>query len=130
MNRLPGLFKEVGRYGICVAVAVAADFAMLTLLVSWLGVNYIAAAVISFIAANALLYGLCTRFVFRQRAKEGLPRDLAIFIAASAVALGLQTVILIFAVQTLHAHYLVAKLGAAGFTFMINFLVRRNVLFA
>ena len=130
MSRLPGLVREVGKYGVCVAVAVAADFAMLAILVSGLGANYVVAAVTSFIAANALLYGLCARFVFRQHAKPGQPMDLAIFIAVSAVVLGLQTVIMIFAVQTLHVHYLLAKIGAAGCTFLINFLVRRNFLFA
>jgi len=130
MTSLPTLLREAGTYGACVAMAVAADFAMLAALVSGLGIEYIAATVISFVVANAFLYALCARFVFAHGAGVRRRFDLAIFIAMSAMALGLQALIMIFAVRTLHAHYLVAKVGAAGFTFAANFLVRRNILFA
>jgi len=130
MSRFRGLVQEFARYGVCLGLAVAADFALLATLVTWLGANYVAAAVVSFITSNALLYWLCGRFVFRQRPRAGRSFDLAIFIAVGAVTLGLQTAIMIFAVQMLHVHYLMAKVGAAGFTFLINFVIRRNVLFA
>jgi putative flippase GtrA len=36
---------------------------------------------------------------------------------------------MVFIVQYLHLHYLVAKIGAAACTFFVNFVVRRLVLF-
>jgi len=130
MTPLRAFLREVGVYGVCVAIAVAADFTLLAALVSGLKMEYVAATAISFVLANAFLYGLCARFVFARTARARRPLDLAIFITTSAVALGVQTLIMIFAVQTLHAHYLVAKVGAAGVTFVANFFVRRSLLFA
>jgi putative flippase GtrA len=130
MKNLREHLREISTYGICTVIAFGVDLALLTLMVSGLEWNYIAASIISFTLGGVLLYGLAVRVVFRHRRVDNRHLELTYFITIGVVGLGIQTALILFAVQTLHVHYLLAKIGAAGCTVILNFLARRTLLFS
>jgi putative flippase GtrA len=121
---------EAFKYGLGSVGAFAADVGLLTLLVSGLGVHYVLAAAISFVVGGVVLYLLSVRFVFRYRRITDARVEMSFFVALGAVGLVVQTVVMAAAVRELHAHYLVAKLMSAGCTFLVNFGLRRSLLFS
>ena len=128
-KRLREHFHEVGAYGLCTVAAFALDFGLLTAMVSWFGVHYLVASIISFALGGVFLYLLAIRFVFRYRRVTNQPLELTYFIAIGILSLGVQTAVMVIVVQNLHLHYLIAKIGAAACTFFVNFVLRRLVLF-
>jgi putative flippase GtrA len=121
---------EAFKYGIGTVIAFAVDLGLLTWLVSGLAVHYILAAAISFVMGGVVLYLLSVRFVFRYRRIADRRVEMSIFIALGAVGLVIQTLVMSAAVNELHVHYLVAKLASAGCTFIVNFALRRSLLFS
>jgi len=111
------------------ALALALDLLLLSLLVSGLGVPYLAAAAVSFLAGTVLVYWLSIRHVFDYRRLEDWRREFAIFAGLGMVGLVVNLGVIYSLVEGLGLHYLVAKVGAAGCTFVANFLLRRWMLF-
>ena len=112
------------------AAALLIDAGLLTLLVGHLGWPYLAAAATSFVTGGVFLYVLSVNFVFRFRRIDNPVVELPLFVALGLVGLSVNIVVMFAAVETLHAHYLVAKAMAAGCTFTVNFLLRRNLMFS
>jgi putative flippase GtrA len=126
------MILEIGGYGLVSAAALALDAGVLTLLVKVAGWPYLIAAVVSFIAGGVLLYALSTRFVFHPRARRlnaGVV-ELSCFIGLGTVGLLVNTLVMYAAVTGFALKLLYAKLCAAACTFGVNFLLRRQLLFA
>jgi len=111
------------------ALALAVDMLLLSLLVSGLGVPYLAAATASFLAGTVLVYWLAIRHVFDYRRLEDWRREFAIFAGLGMVGLVVNLGVIYTLVEGLGLHYLIAKVGAAGCTFVANFILRRWMLF-
>jgi putative flippase GtrA len=128
--RLRASIVEFGAYGIATGVAFAVDIGLLTLLVSTVGLHYVLAATLSFVTGGVVLYLLSVRYVFRFRRLTNPMLELTWFIGLGVAGLAVQTAVMIAAVEGLHVHYLVGKIGAACCTFIANFLLRRTLLFS
>jgi putative flippase GtrA len=120
---------ELIGYAMATGVAFAIDIGLLTILASYVGLHYVASAVLAFAVASVVMYLLSVRFVFRYRRVANPTRELSYFIGIGVLVLGFQTAVMAAAVELFHVHYLAGKLGAAGCTFFANFLIRRTVLF-
>ena len=127
---MPPSISELFLYAAASAAALGVDIAVLAALVSLDGWPYLAASVVSFVAGGAFLYVLSIRYVFRFRRLPHLAIELPMFVALGTVGLGVNTAVMFAAVQGAHVQYLLAKLCAAACTFLVNFLLRRSVLFA
>jgi putative flippase GtrA len=103
---------------------------VLTLLVSKGGWQYLPAAITSFVAGGVFLYFLSTAFVFRFRRISNRVIELPVFLALGLIGLVVNTLVIFAAVETLHVHYLLAKGAAAGCTFALNYVLRRNLMFS
>ena len=125
----PELFRQAGAYTVVSAVAFAVDLLLLAVLVSLLGVPYLAAATISFGAGTLLVYWASIRHIFEFRRVENVRHEFAAFVSIGVLGLIINLSVIYFSVDILQLHYLVGKCGAAGFTFMMNFMVRRWMLF-
>jgi len=126
MNRF--LRQATGYVGAS-ALAFGVDFSLLSLLVAVLGVPYLPAAALSFLAGTVVVYWLSIRHVFDYRRLEDWRGEFAIFAGLGLVALVVNLAVIYSLVEGLGLHYLVAKVGAAGCTFVANFLLRRWMLF-
>ena len=124
------LVREVVSYGAASGVALAADMALLALLVSVLHLHYLAAATISFIAGGLVLYALSVWAVFGHRRVTNHAIELSAFLAFGVVGLFLNAGVVWFAVEQIQLHFMVGKLLAAVCSFGANFMLRRHFLFS
>jgi putative flippase GtrA len=122
------LLREFSGYGVASAVSLALDMGLLWVLVH-LGLHYIAAATLSFTAGAALGYWLSITLAFRQHRLRNRQVEFLGFIAVGVVGLTINISVIYSAVQFLGLHYMLAKIVASGFSFLFNFVVRRQLLF-
>jgi len=123
------MLKEAVGYGAASVCALAVDMAILTVLVQYCGWWYLAAATASFTAGIVVAYLISVRFVFKHRRLNDTRAEFASFAALGTVGLCVNAVIMSVAVKIGGLHYLLAKCVAAGFTFVCNFVARRQLLF-
>lgn len=116
-------------YGFCGAIALALDWGLLILLVK-AGVNYLAAAAMSFIAGMALSYVGSAYFVFRGRRARRLSTEIAGFVVIGFAGLVLNQILIFLFVHFGGLEVALAKAPTAALVFMFNFLLRRMLLFA
>ena len=123
------LVRELSGYAVATALAFAVDFGTLALLVSVLGVPYLAAAAIAFVVGTALMYWAATRHIFEFRRVADPRKEFSVFLAIGAAGLAVNLVVIYAAVEYLDLHYLAGKIGAGTLTFGLNFALRRLLLF-
>jgi len=123
------VLRQVTGYAIASAAALAADIALLWMLVEQFHWHYLAAAAASFLAGAALAYVLVTRFVFDYRRISDRRLEFSIFATVGLIGLGVNLCIIHALVEYSALPYLIAKLVAAGATFAVNFGARRWLLF-
>jgi putative flippase GtrA len=122
------LLREFSGYGAASAVSLSVDMALLWLLVH-AGLHYIAASTLSFTAGAVVAYWLSITLAFRQHRIRNRRVEFLGFIAIGVVGLTINISVIYTAVQFLGLHYMLAKVVACGFTFLFNFIVRRQLLF-
>jgi putative flippase GtrA len=123
------VIKEALGYAAVSACALLVDIAILFILVHYLSWWYLAAAMTSFSAGLLVGYVLCVTTVFKYRRLKDQRLEFGSFAAIGAVGLAINAAVISFGVIYLGLHYLIAKCSAAGFTFMWNFVARRQLLF-
>jgi putative flippase GtrA len=124
------LLSEVARYGLVSAVALAVDTSVLYVFVHVAGWHYLLASVMGFAAGAAVAYLLSVRFVFRFRQLHNPSLEFASFVALGLVGLLVNAAALFLAISAVGLGLITAKLFAAGCTFAANFTMRRQLLFA
>jgi putative flippase GtrA len=122
--------RELITYTAASAASLGVDMGVLTLLVSGFGWPYLPAAITSFVTGGLFLYFASTVFVFRFRRITNRAIELPVFLALGLIGLVVNTIVIYAAVEALHVHYLLAKGLAAGCTFALNYLLRRNLMFS
>ncbi len=123
------VIQEGLRYAAVSACAFFVDIAILFILVHYFSWWYLGAATASFLAGLLVGYALSITLVFRYRRLKDQRLEFASFTAIGAVGVAINAAAISFGVKYLGLHYLIAKCGAAGFTFVWNFVARRQLLF-
>jgi len=123
------VIQESVGYTAVSACALCADVAILYVLVHFFSWWYLAAATLSFLAGLLLGYALSVTLVFRYRRLKDRRLEFAGFAAIGIIGVAINAAAMTLGVKYLGLHYLVAKCGAAGFTFLWNFAARRQLLF-
>lgn len=121
--------REIFLYGLVSAVAFGVDLLILVGLVEIAGAPYLAAAVAGFVTGGLVAYGLCVRFIFRYRRIEDRRVEASSFIVLGLAGLAVNTAGIFVGVELFGVHYLLAKIGAAGLSFVVNYALRRLALF-
>ena len=121
--------QEAIKYGAVSGCAFMVDISVLFILVHYFSWWYVAAATASFLVGLLLGYVLSVTLVFKYRRLQDARIEFASFTAIGVVGLAINAAAISFGVRILGLHYLVAKCGAAGFTFVWNFVARRQLLF-
>lgn len=121
--------QEVIGYGSDSACPFIIDLAVLFVLVDYLFWWCVAAASASSLVGMLFGYMLSVTLVFKYRRLQDPRIEFAGFAGIGVVGVAINAAAMAFGVSILGVHYLVAKCGAAGRTFVWNFLARRQVLF-
>jgi putative flippase GtrA len=121
--------QEAIRYAAVSACALIIDITGLFILVHYLSWWYVAAATTAFLVGLLVGYVLSVTLVFKYRRLDDPRFEFASFAGIGVVGVAINAAVISFGVKTLGLHYLIAKCGAAGFTFVWNFLARRQFLF-
>jgi putative flippase GtrA len=121
--------QEALRYGAVSAFGLAVDITILWILVRYFGWGYLWAATTSFVAGLLIGYALSLTLVFKYRRLKDQRLEFASFAAIGAVGVAINAAAMSIGVKYLGLHYLIAKFGSASFTFLWNFLARRQYLF-
>jgi putative flippase GtrA len=121
--------REALGYGLVSAFGFFVDITILWVLVRWFSWGYLWAATTSFIAGLVIGYALSVTLVFKYRRLEDERLEFAGFAAIGAIGVGINAAAMAVGVKCLGLHYLIAKCGSAVFTFIWNFLARRQFLF-
>jgi putative flippase GtrA len=124
------VFQEAVGYTTVSACALCADVAILFVLVHYFFWWYLGAATVSFSVGLLLGYALSVTLVFKYRRLKDQRLEFASFAAIGIVGVAINAAAMALGVKCLGLHYLVAKCGAAAFTFLWNFTARRQLLFA
>lgn len=117
-------------YSAASAVGLVADVCLLWALVEYLGLHYLLAATLAFIAGTAIVYTLSIYAIFRHRRVADPRVEFGTFAAIGVLGLLVNLIVLRFAVETLGVHYLAGKMLSVVFTFSLNFGLRRYLLFS
>lgn len=129
IRALPRAWWEFLAYGFGTVIAFAIDVGVLVVLAGSLRLHYMLAAACSFTLGGIVLYLISIRWVFAIR-RIGQPRlELPAFLALGLIGLLGQMVVMFIAVRYFDWFFLHAKVAAAAFTFVVNFLLRRWALF-
>jgi putative flippase GtrA len=121
--------QEAIGYAAVSAGAFIIDVTVLFVLVHFLSWWYVGAATGCFMVGLLVTYVLSVTRVFRYRRLQDPRIEFASFAGIGVVGVGVNAAVIYFGVKILGMHYLLAKCGAAGFTFVWNFAARRQFLF-
>lgn len=123
MNRL---LAQVAKFGIVGVLATVLDFLVLYVLADFIGLHYLTAAALAFVAATLFNYAASMRYVFTSRFGAAEKRqELLLFVTLSVVGLGLNQLLMWLFVDRVGFYYLVAKIAATVFVMAWNFVSRK-----
>jgi len=111
------------------AAALIVDMAILWLLVCFFLWGYLAAASVAYLAGATIAYLLSVTLAFKQHRLDNRLAEFLGFVAIGTAGLAINAGVISLGVRYLGLHYLLAKCAAAGFTFLCNFVARRQLLF-
>jgi putative flippase GtrA len=123
------LIQEALRYGAVSALGFIVDVSILWILVHYFSWGYLWAATASFIGGLVVGYALSVTLVFKYRRLKDQRLEFASFAAIGAIGVAINAAAMSIGVKLMGLHYLIAKCGSAVFTFLWNYLARRQFLF-
>lgn len=129
-NSLRQLLLQAVSYGLVSAVALAVDVSVLQGLVKLAGWHYLLASACAFAAGASVAYLLSVRFVFQSHKIDNRPLEFGYFVTLGLAGLLVNAGALFVAVSAVGLGLMTAKLLAAVCTFATNFTLRRQLLFA
>jgi putative flippase GtrA len=129
LAKVARVFREVILYGGASGLGLAFDIGLLWFLVDIARFHYLAAAGLSFMAGTVIVYLFSICAVFDHRSIRNVRVEFLIFAGVGTLGLITNLTIMRSAVEIFGIHYMLAKLLAAAFTFVLNFGLRRALLF-
>jgi putative flippase GtrA len=122
-------YRDALGYAAASGCALVVDMAILWMLVHFMSWHYLAAATTSFLAGAVVAYEVSVKLVFMQHRLQDRRAEFLSFVAIGTVGLGINAAVIFVMVRYFGLYYLIAKCMAAAFTFMFNFVARRQLLF-
>lgn len=121
--------QQLFKYVVVGGLAFIVDYTTLFIITQFIGLHYLLAATIGFLLGLVINYLLCIGWIFDQRTIENTKLEFTVFTLIGFAGLGLNNGIMFVAADWGGIHYLLAKLLAAAFVLIFNFLLRRHFLF-
>ena len=106
----------------------AADYCVLLALKEWVGLHYLAAVPLAFLAGIAVNYLIGIWFVF-QRGRLSLGKELMLFVTISLLALAITEGSMYLLTDLIKVDYRISRLVSGVVTYLFNFFSRRLILY-
>ena len=116
------------KYGVAAFSGFAADYGVLLVLKEWVGLHYLAAVPLAFLAGIAVNYLIGIWFVF-QRGRLSLGKELFLFLTISLLALAITEGSMFLFTDLLKVDYRVSRLISGVVTYLFNFFSRRFLIY-
>lgn len=129
VNPTESLIVQFLRYTVVGGVAFVADFGLLVLLTSVIGIHYLLSAALAFIVGLATNYVLSTLWVFHKRTLSNRRLEFLLFCGIGLIGLGFNELLIWLLTDGVGLHYAFSKIGATFVVYLWNFLARRFCLF-
>lgn len=121
--------RQFVRYGLVGGLAFVVDFAALFVLTEYLGLHYLLSASLSFLLGLVTNYLFCIAWIFDYRALANRAHEFLVFFVIGIVGLLLNNLLMFALTEYLGLHYLFSKVAAAAAILLLNFSLRRSLLF-
>jgi putative flippase GtrA len=122
------LIGQIMKFGVVGFLCFFIDYFVLFAVTEFLGINYLISSAISFSVSVIFNYILSTKFVFDTKEDANKTHEFILFVILSIVGLGINQVIMWFAVEILTIHYMFAKVIATAIVMVYNFISRKMFL--
>ena len=116
------------KYAVAAFGGFAADYCVLLALKEWVGLHYLAAVPLAFLAGITVNYLIGIWFVF-QRGRLSLGKELLLFVTISLLALAITEGSMYLFTDVLKVDYRISRLISGVMTYLFNFLSRRLILY-
>ncbi len=116
------------KYGLAAFGGFAADYAVLLVLKEWVGLHYLVAVPLAFLAGIAVNYLIGIWFVFRRGDLSRI-RELLLFLTVSLLALAITEGSMYLFTDLLRVDYRISRLVSGVATYLFNFFSRRFVIY-
>lgn len=126
----PLVLRQFGQYVVVGGLAFVVDFTTLALLTERLGFHYLVSASIAFLLGLVTNYLLCVAWVFEHRSFANRIHEFAIFSLIGLIGLAANDAIMYLLTELVGINYLLSKIAAAGLILLLNFFLRRRILFS
>lgn len=123
-----GLAQQLIRFGFVGIAATLIDYGVMVFLTEFFGVNYLVSSMISFCVSVIFNYILSITWVFNVTGERKKTQDMTVFMILSVIGLGINQLIMWFAVDKLHIFYMISKIGATAVVMVYNFITRKIFL--
>lgn len=120
---------EFTRYLCAGSLAFCVDFMVLLLLTEVSGINYLWSNLVAVSIGLLMNYLLCVKWVFLARRYNRVVFEFPIFVLTSAAGILLNELLLWSLVELAGIDYLVAKVLVTACVFLINFALKKIILF-
>lgn len=127
-NKIIALSSQAFRYALIGGLCTILDLFILFILTHYGYLSYLVSGTISFISGSTLNYFLSAGIVFTDRPITNKKIEFSAYLLVSVIGLVVNLSILYLLTSYFGLFYMVAKIIATGFTFIWNFLARRQLI--
>lgn len=120
--------QRFSKYALTGFVTFIFDLIFLSILIDLFNWFYVVASAVSFLTATSINYYLIRKFVFRN-SDTSHKKGYLFFTTTSTIGLVVVTIGMIFSVEFLELHYLIARAIAVAIVFLINYNINLHFNF-
>jgi putative flippase GtrA len=106
------------------------DYSILISLTEFAQMHYLISAIFGFIAGLIVNYFLSTAIVFSKRTIKSKHKEFIIFSVIGIICLLLNEIIIYISSDLVGIHYAISKIISTVIIFLLNFYIRKKVLFS
>ena len=122
------LLEQIFKFGIVGVLATVIDYGVMVALTELAFCPYLISNCISFSVAVIFNYICSILWVFDVDKKQDKFKNFVIFMVLSILGLGINQVLMWLCVEKLNIYYMIAKIIAAAFVMVFNFVTRKMFL--
>lgn len=123
-------FREITKYIISVSCGFIIDILILYILTDKIGIYYLTSAYIAIAFGFTANYTINIKWVFKHRRYKDTPIQEYVIMSLISFCTAIINIFIIWiATEFLYKHYMLSKILASGITFILKYLLRKNILF-
>lgn len=122
------LIEQIMKFGVVGVIAFVIDFGVMVFLTEVFGIDPVISATVSFIISVIFNYAASMRYVFSHREGMSRTREFIIFVALSAIGLGINDLLIWAGTDLASFDYRLVKIFATAVVMVWNFVTRKILL--